>query len=385
MDVVNAAALAARMAVARDRSLGFPRARDLDYSPVAPVHAGLINNNGDPAATGRWPAHTHDLERAVVAGVGELFGATPGTGWGYVSGGGTTEGVLHGMWVGRERFPAAHLYHSRAAHYCVPKAARLLGVPATVVPTDEGGAMDLGALAAAVHVHRDRPALVVATLGTTMTEAVDDVAGVHAVLHAAGVPGRHVVVDAALSGIGLAADGPAAHLLSPDEPAGADSVCTSTHKSLGTPHVGGIVLARRDHVDRIARPVDYTGSLDTTVGGSRPGQTVVEVAHALALVGEPQQLRDRTAAARGVADHAVQQLRAIGWPAWRHDHAWTVVLDPPPDDVAEAWAIPVGDGVAHIVCAPGVTRDLVDAFVTCLAAEVQERRGADVAVRERAS
>ena len=374
--------LGERLAAARGRVIGFPVARDVDFGPLQPLHAGLVNNIGDPETPGRWPSHTHDVELDLVAFFIELFGGTRRTTWGYVSGGGSSEGVLHGMWLGREHQPAARVYHSSAAHYCVAKAARVLGLDeVSVVAADAAGAMDLDALAQAVRPHRERPALVVATLGTTMTEAVDDLPGIHAVLDNARLPGRHVVVDAALSGPALALDGgPTAELLTPRTgcgsdtsgmgggPGWADGVCFSTHKSFGTPHVGGVVLARREHVARIARPVDYVASLDATVGGSRSGQTAVELAHALDAIGGPgrhvDRLRARVRAARAVAAHAVTELRAVGWPAWRHPHAWTVVLDvAPPESVTTRWGLPVSQGRAHLVCAPGVERALVDAFV----------------------
>jgi histidine decarboxylase len=377
------ATLRDRLDRARERCIGFPVARDIDFSPNSALHVGLINNIGDPERPGRWPSHTHDVEVDLVAYFAEHFGGTRRTTWGYVSGGGSSEGVLHGMWLGREHQPGARVYHSGAAHYCVAKAARLLGLKeVSVVAADPGGAMDLDALASAVHPHRDRPVLLVATLGTTMTEAVDDLPGIHSVLDAAGVPGRHVVVDAALSGPGLAVEGgPATELLTPRDVDGsgttvvasgwADGVCFSTHKSFGTPHVGGVVLTRREHVARVARPVDYVASLDVTVGGSRSGQTAVELAHALDSIGGPDRqidrFRARVCAAREVAEHAVMALRAIGWPAWRHPHAWTVVLDAvPPDTVVFRWGLPVSEGRAHLVCAPGVDRTLVDAFVADL-------------------
>ena len=379
------ATLRNRLNRARERCIGFPVARDIDFSPQSALHGGLINNIGDPERPGRWPSHTHHVEVDMVAYFAELFGGTRGATWGYVSGGGSSEGVLHGMWLGREHQPGARVYHSAAAHYCVAKAARLLGLDeVSVVAADRCGAMDLDALARVVHSHRDRPVLLVATLGTTMTEALDDLPGIHSVLDAARVPGRHVVVDAALSGPGLAADGgPAAELLTPRDIDGsgaavvsngwADGVCFSTHKSFGTPHVGGVVLTRREHVARIARPVDYVASLDMTVGGSRSGQTAVELAHALDSIGGPDRQLDRfrmrVRAARDVAQHALIALRALGWPAWRHIHAWTVVLDAvPPESVVSRWGLPVSEGRAHLVCAPGVGIGLVDAFVADLAA-----------------
>ena len=376
--------LGERLATARGRVIGFPVARDVDFRPLHSLHVGLVNNIGDPETSGRWPSHTHDVEVALVAHFAELFGGTRRSTWGYMSGGGSSEGVLHGMWLGREHQPAARVYYSVAAHYCVAKAARLLGLSdVSVVGADSSGAVDLDALARAVHPHRDRPVLLVATLGTTMTEAVDDLPGVHAVLDAAGVPGRHVVVDAALSGPGLAVDaGSTAGLLAPRSDADssarlasggwADSVCFSTHKSFGTPHVGGMVLTRREHAARIARPVDYVASTDMTVGGSRSGQTAVELAHALDSIGGPgrrvDRFRARVRVAREVAEYAVTRLRALGWPAWRHPHAWTVVLDAvPPESVVTRWGLPVSEGRTHLVCAPGVGVGLVDAFLADLA------------------
>ena len=360
-------ALGERLNRARQGCIGFPVARDIDYSALLPLHHGLVNNVGDPEDPGRWPSHTLDVERAVVAFFVDLFGGNDRSSWGYVSGGGSSEGVLHGMWLSREHHPAARVYHSAAAHYCVPKAARLLRIDASVVAADPAGAVDLDDLGRALHAYRDRPAIVVVTLGTTMTEALDDLAGVHTVLDEAGVPGRHVVVDAALSGPALALDGgPAAGLLAGDGPGSADSVCFSSHKSFGTPHVGGVVLTHRRHVARISHRVDYVASNDLTVGGSRSGQSAVELGHALDVLGTSG-LRERARTARRTAEHAIAALRTAGWRAWRNPHAWTVVLDPPPPQpVILRWGIPVGDGCAHLVCVPGVGPDLVDAFVADL-------------------
>lgn len=398
--------LGEQLAAARGRVIGFPVARDVDFTLLHPLHVGLVNNIGDPESSGRWPSHTHDVEVDLVGYFAELFGGTPATTWGYISGGGSSEGILHGMWLGREHQRGARVYHSSAAHYCVAKAARLLGLDdVSVVAADRSGAMDLDALARAVRPHRDRPVLLVATLGTTMTEAIDDLPGIHDVLNTAGVPGRYVVVDAALSGPSLALDGgPGTELLAPRDAPGpgrsvtpggwADGVCFSTHKSFGTPHVGGVVLTRREHVAQIARPVDYVATVDATVGGSRSGQTAVELAHALDVIGGPgwqvDRFRARARTAREVAEHAETALRGIGWPAWRHPHAWTVVLDAvPPASVVTRWGLPVSEGRAHLVCAPGVEVGLVDAFVADLVGALAPtavpvpRVGPDITTSER--
>jgi Pyridoxal-dependent decarboxylase conserved domain len=271
-------AVGKRLAGARHRCLGFPVATDIDFTDLAPLHAGFINNIGDPEAAGRWRCHTKDIEREVISTFLGLFGGSALRSWGYVTGGGATEGVTHGMWLGLERHPAARVYHSAAAHYCIPKAARLLRAPTTVIPTDPCGEIRYDALTATAHQHRDRPALVVATAGTTMTEAVDDLASIHTALTTAGITDRFVVVDAALAGPALAlAGGPAASWLAEHggrHRADADSICFSSHKSFGTPHVSGVSLTRRRHLGQLGRPVDYLASVDTSTppsAGRAPG------------------------------------------------------------------------------------------------------------------
>ncbi|WP_214405745.1 histidine decarboxylase [Pseudonocardia lacus] len=360
-------AITQRLTGVRRRSIGFPGATDLDFDDLLPLHRELINNVGDPHSEGRWRGQTKDVERDVVATFAALFGGSARRSWGYVTAGGSTEGVLHGMWLGTERFPGARVYFSAAAHYCVAKAARFLRTDTSRVAVDDGGEMLYDDLAAAVHAHRDRPALVVATAGTTMTEAVDDIASIHEVLDELGVTERHIVVDGALAGPALALDGTAAARLLGEHGgrgrADADAVCFSSHKSFATPHVSGVALTRRDHVQDLTRTVDYLAGTDTTISGSRSGHAAVELWHVLDTVGTDG-LRLRSRRARDVAEHTVARLTAAGWPAWRHPHAWTVVLREPPAALATRWSLATSAGWSHIVCAPGVTTTLIDTFVT---------------------
>ena len=361
------------LATARRRCIGYPAATDIDFAPVAWAHHGLINNVGEPGSAGRWPVHTKELEREVVAAFVQMFGGGVAASWGYVTGNGSSEGVLHSMWLGRERFPDAWVYHSAAAHYSVGKAARLLDVAGvTVVDVDPGGELLYEELGRAAAAHRDRAALVVLTAGTTVTEAVDDIGSVHEVLTEVGIDRRHVVVDAALSGPALAADGGTiAHLLGEHggrSRADADAVIISGHKSYGTPIVCGVVVTRRTHVARVRRAIDYIDDADVTVGGSRSGQAPVQLWHAMTTIDQGLGLRRRAQHARELAQHTVDRLTALGWPAWRHPHAWTVVLAEPSPALSQRWALATSDDVAHIVCAPGRGRPIVDEFLAELTA-----------------
>ena len=250
-------------------------------------------------------------------------------------------------------------------NYSVPKACHLLGLPAVEVAATSTGHLDYTDLQRKVEQHRSRPAIVVANIGTTMTEAVDDVTCIHAALDAAGIAHRHVHSDAALAGIPLACtrDRPAFDLAD-----GADSLSVSGHKFLGTPLACGLVLARR-RPDELAPTVQYIGSRDTTISGSRSGLAAAMLWYAITSNGDAGHV-DRARGARDLAEYAVQQLRSIGWPTWRNPLAMTVMLRPLPASMAALWPLPSDGDWSHIICMPGVGKTQIDRLVSHLAREV---------------
>src|SRR5262249_29574206 len=219
----------------------------------------LLNNLGAPSIAGLSPWHVKDFEREAVDLLADLLRAPAGDRWGYVTGG-ATEGTLYGLWLARRLHPRGVVYHTTASHPSVAKAVDVLGMPSVVLRTDEYGELDYRDLADQVGRLRHRPAVVVANVGTTMSESTDDVRQILRVLDS--VPVRAVrrfgLADAALSGIPLA-------LLDPtDRPGfdlhdGADAVVVSGHKFLATPMPCAAVVVKASTVAR-APTVAYTGS-----------------------------------------------------------------------------------------------------------------------------
>ncbi|MFC0033679.1 histidine decarboxylase [Micromonospora chaiyaphumensis] len=356
------AAVRSAAAAGRQTHVGFPVATDIDYSPLAPLFGSLLNNIGDPWTDPAGANHTKRYEREVLDWFADLFQAPADDRWGYVTSGGT-EGNLYGLYLARARLPRALVYHSAEAHYSVPKCVDILGLDSVVVRTDERGEMDYDDLARMVDRHRDRPAVVVATCGTTMTEAADDAPRIRQLL--ARTPVRHHLhVDGALAGVPLAlADGRATLRLD----ASVDSISISGYKFLGTPVPCGVVLTRRTLQQQLARTANYTGTVDTTMSGSRSGHPALLLWYAIRSLGHDG-LRERAERARELAAYAVQRLNEVGWPAWRHEHAFTVVFPTPPPAVTAKWVLASSAGRSHLICMPGVTREAVDDFVADVAA-----------------
>jgi histidine decarboxylase len=349
---------------ARQTNIGFPGATDFDYAALAPFFAShLLNNVGDPFSDGTGTNHTKAMEREVVAFVADLMRAPAGDRWGYVTTG-ASEGTLYALLLARALYPNGMTFVSDAAHYSVEKALDMLAMRSITVRADENGEVDYNDLAGQVDRHRESPAIVVANIGTTMTEAVDDVRRINQILDAAAIRRRFVHADAALSGIPLA-------LLPIDERPGfdfadgADSVIVSGHKFIGSPIPSGVVVVRASHRARLAQSIAYTGSPDTTITGSRSGHAPMLWWYAIRRHGI-EGFRRRADQAREIAAYAHRQLIRIGWDARRNPNAFTVVLRTPPPPVTARWVLASSNGWSHIVCMPGVTRDQIDAFVADL-------------------
>jgi histidine decarboxylase len=346
---------------ARVRRLGFPGMDDIDYSPLAEFSGYELNNIGDPYVDPVFSHHTKRFERQVVSWFADLFRAPPGDRWGYVTSGGT-ECNQFGLRRARNVYPDGVVYYTTAAHYSIKKIVEDYRMPAVQIRTDPRGEMDYADFARAVAPRRGRPAVVVLNVGTTTTEAVDNLATVQDILAAAGVPGHYIHVDAALAGVPLA-------LLDEDRPPfdfvdGAHSIGISSHKFFATREPGGVVLATTGRCPMDGRAVAYTGSPDTTVSGSRNGMTALKLWYSVFVLGVDV-LRDRARQARALASYALEQLESVGWEAWRaQPHAFTVVFQPPPEEIMTRWELSRDTaGWSKIVCKPGQTTDLIDQFV----------------------
>lgn len=356
-----------RLASAAATNIGFPATTGFDYSPLAPFFSSyLLNNLGDPFVDGAYPMHTKALEREVVDTLADLFAAPPDDRWGYVCAG-ATEGTEYALDLARTLHPDGIVYHSAAAHHSVTNAIRRLDMIAVPVAVDAYGEMNYDDLRGQLNYYRTNAAIVIANIGTAVTEAVDDVDAITSILDDRAVRRRWIHADAALSGIPLALlprqDRPAGI----DFTAGADSVVTSGHKFLGAPMPCAVVLVRATHRAAAARAATYTGSPDATVANSRSGLAALVLWYALRTTDLPT-LAHRAEQARLLAGYAHDCLQDIGVASHHHPWAFTVSFPTPPAEVTQKWVLGKHGTRSQLICMPGVTRPQIDAFVADLRA-----------------
>ena len=113
---------------------------------------------------------------------------------------------------------------------------------------------------------------------------------------------------------------------------------------------------------RIARSIEYVGTLDTTITGSRNAVAPLILWYAIQRWGK-EGFAQQVAGCLENAEYAVRRFRENGVEAWRNPHAITVVLPRPAEAVVSRWQIAVQEEIGHMIVMPHVSKSLIDEFV----------------------
>ena len=343
-------------------AMGYPTAKDYDYSALYPFLSMPINNCGDPFAESTYKVQTHNVEREVVSFVAELFRAPKDDHWGYVTNGGT-EGNLYGLYLARETFPTAKAYFSKAAHYSIKKNLNILRIETVEIDTDETDAMDLEDLKR--KLDPNSPAIIMATCGTTMKQGRDDISQIKSILSDRNIA-HYIHCDAALDGMiaPFLEDRPKFDFVD-----GADSIAVSGHKFIGCPIPCGVVVCKRELVDAISNYIPYIHGRDETITGSRNGITPLFLWYAIretSKEGLGKRVQDSVEKAR----YAQKKMIEAGIDAKLNKDTITVTFPKPSNELVQKWQLATQSDYAHILTVPGVSYEIIDSFVNELSKEV---------------
>jgi histidine decarboxylase len=338
--------------------LGYPCNGIFDYSPLFRFLQYPINNVGDPYLPSNYHLNTHEFEREVLGIFQKLTQAAEGTTWGYITNGGT-EGNHYGLFLARELLPGGTVYYSQDAHYSIDKILRCLNLPSIMIRSQADGTIDLNDLRETLRIHRDVPPIICANIGTTMKGAVDDIIGIREIFRDLAIHRHYIHGDAALAGMIMPfIDNPPPWNFA----SGIDSIAISGHKMIGSPLPCGVVLAKKHNVDRIAQSVEYIGTLDTTLSGSRNAITPLFLWYAFHTIGI-EGFKQVIPSCLAMADYAIEHLNNLNCNAWRHPYSNTVVFDRPPTSVTQHWQLACQGNISHLITMPHVTKEQINLLV----------------------
>ncbi len=338
--------------------IGYPANLNYDYSPLYDFFKLSINNVGDPLSDGPYKVKAHNFEKEVVEFIADITGIADKNFWGYVTNGGT-EGNMYGLYIARELHPESIVYYSKDAHYSIPKILKLLKMPSISINTNPKGEMCLDDLNDALKMNRTKTPIIMATIGTTMKGAIDPLDEIKELMKSLAFLDYYIHCDAALAGMILPfCDSAPSFGLS----SGVHSLSISGHKMFGTPMPCGIVLARQDFVDKIGRSIEYIGSVDTTLSGSRNGHSTLLLWYAIQK-NKKSGFKEIVKRSIDNADYLIDKLQDLKINAWRNNFSNTVVFPKPSEKLINKWQLAYEKDLAHIITMPHVTKNQIDQFI----------------------
>ncbi|MGW6144412.1 pyridoxal-dependent decarboxylase [Streptomyces sp. NPDC055140] len=338
--------------------LGFPGHLGQAMAELTPLLGMFVDQRSDPYAPSVFDDGTREYEEAVLTYFAALAGASPEQAHGYVAAS-PREALLHGLVMARRGLPQPSVYVSEQAHLDVVRACYLLGMNKVLVKALPDGTMDPDDLCLQTRMRRGAGALVVATCGTPLRGAIDNVAELRAAAAAFGPVRVHV--DASAGGLTAAHSNQVppwslAH--------GAHSITLSGHRLLGLPVPAGISLIRREPDPPTTLGIQVP---DRLVVGSRSGLSALLLWTRLRSLGRAG-VAAMVARCQDVAAYAREQFEAAGASPQRFPGSLTVTFDRPPNWVVDKWHLQYTGDRARITTTGPMTHTAVDELTADLSA-----------------
>ncbi|MBD2511226.1 histidine decarboxylase [Nostoc muscorum FACHB-395] len=342
---------------------GYPYNLSCDYSAIGKFFNHLLNNAGDPYIEPDFGLHSRKFEQEVLSFFAQLYKIPENQFWGYVTAGGT-EGNLYGMFLAREIYPNGILYSSQDSHYSIPKAAKLFRIQHNVVNSQINGEMNYDHFEQQLSENRRYPAIINLNIGTTVKGAIDNLDKVLEILERNQIKDYYIHCDAALSGLILPfLDGaPQVNFQKP-----IDSVAISA-KFIGSPLPCGVVLTKKKWVEKVETEIEYIGSKDTTILGSRNGHTPLILWYAVQTRGYDGLAKEAKTCIHN-AQYLFQQLQIREYPCMLNNFSNTVVFQKPSQRLIKKWQLAVFENSAHMIVMQNIGREKIDIFINELLLE----------------
>jgi histidine decarboxylase len=350
--------------------LGYPLCQLFNYSKIVRFLKFHINNLGDPFGDiWHYRINTLKQEKQVIDYLAKLFHAPKNGYWGYVTTGGT-EGNLYGLYVARELHPDGVVLYSDQTHYSVPKNIHLLKLPEIQIPSTENGEIDYRILKKKLASLGKTP-IIFANIGTTMRGAVDNILKIKEILAELRIKKYYIHCDAAFFGLILPFL-PKVESQAFDFRTGVDSIVISGHKMIGTPVPCGVVITKKEHITEIGTHIEYVGTKDSTIAGSRNGLSPLFLWHEFFCV-KKGSLAKRVQKCIESADYAIKKFSEFGIKAWRNPNSMIVVFPKPSVPLIKKWQLAIQKDIAHIITLAHVRRKMIDRLVKQIAFDLSHK------------
>ncbi len=340
------------------------------------------NNVGDPYRS-RSVYNAHFLEAQTIDRFAARLGFSQSNAWGFISNSGT-DSNMHGIYMGRTLLQqktgtTPKIYYTKEAHYSIEIIRDLLAIEEVLIDTLDDGAMDTNDLAQKLADHKEAPALVLATVGTTFKGAIDHIDLIQAALRGYDA---YVHLDAALFGGYLQASQFVEDLnVTGLQGKRYDSISISCHKFFGFPMVAGLFITSkksfeeyRDYFSKVHNPA-YISHVPGTITCSR--DTLAPTLFHYFSTDESFKIQQQDAKQMLSNANYLHNEMTNHFPDLEaklaNDRSNTVHFKQVKESLKKKWSlatIETGDGelLTHVVVMPHASRSYLDRFLADLEA-----------------
>lgn len=312
-----------------------------------------------------YAANAREIEKQVVEIMIKIFKGDK-TCWGYVASGGN-ESNRSALLTARNKFPDGIVYFSQEAHYGVQNLVDELRMQHhKPIVANKYGAIDIDILIDSID--KSKPAILVLTLGTTMTGAIDDVRTIIHRLDAAGITNRYIHCDAALHGNYLPFMEETSEINFAN--LAIHSIAISPYKAWGSSIPNSIFLVNESlFVQRDAEYVLAKANQARYIpASSRSGLAPICAMDGLVRIGGIPGMHKETLRRLELTRYAITKLTNAGYDAFANPNSTIIVINNFPMDLKliEYWQLKLEGDKASIVVSGHFTKELIDSFINNL-------------------
>lgn len=344
-----------------DNHFGYPYNLSYNYEEIFRFMKYSINNLGDPYVESNYGIHSRIFEKSVIDFFAELWKIKKNNYWGYVTTCGT-EGNLHGMLLAKEKFRDGIIITSRETHYSIFKAANYYNLDTNVINSNFMGEIDYNHLEEQILINKNRNIIINLNIGTTVKGAVDNIEKVCNILKNNDISREQFYIhcDGALFAlmIPFIKDIPQLSFNYP-----IDSISVSGHKMLGCPMPCGVIVTRKENINRLENKIDYLNSLDTTIMGSRNGQTSLYLWYGLRKKGY-EGIKTEVLDSINKAKYMNNKMKEKNILSFINKNSSTVIFEKPNNiEFIKKWQLACESDIAHVIVMPNITENKIDKFI----------------------
>lgn len=337
--------------------LGFPGNLNNDFSEFFKFFENIINNVGDPSCVdAAYRMHSKSYELKVINFFKEIYNLNHNS-WGYITNGGTESNMM-GLLLARSKYPNGRIY-STDGHYSIKKNSVILNIPYTKVKSYSSGEIDYKDLKQHLLKETTNTPIINLTIGTTFDGAIDSVDKTLRILNETHHKEFYIHCDAALFGGFI----PFLDVKNEiDFKKKIDSISISAHKFFGIPFPSGIFLSQEKPHGSFVDCIEYIDSDDTTISGSRNGQTALLLWSLIENKGIDGFKKEAMDCIRN-AKYLEELLNKIKYHPKLNINSNIVTFDIPSDKIISKWQLSTKKERAHIVVMQHVKKETIDLFI----------------------